>query len=257
MLQKAPEGKLLAGSLYFLFLLCIVIWLVLVIDHKRVSTPFIISLQMLILTVCFLGADLMMYRLQEGGRHTIAFIFVTAMIVPFIGKKQGEVQTGVESVDTTGHDSRVDWKIGVARTALPSLALGCVLVSVFIALGKLPYEFSVPYKTEERVADLENLKAQLEESITIEPNEPCYENTIIWPIWDQVEGETVVFDWGMLYAVPAGMGINACDGGYVEAQLGNLKCGYIATTPGSDVAKWCAENGKTLVENSNSITIYQ
>lgn len=237
MLQKAPEGKLLAGSLYFLFLLCIVIWLVLVIDHKRVSTPFIISLQMLILTVCFLGADLMMYRLQEGGRHTIAFIFVTAMLIPFALTKQKD--TVLEPF------------------IVPTVALVALSIIVFIALGKLPYEFAISYQTDARATEIEALKADLDAAITFEPNGPNYANTIIWPIWDTVDGETVVFDWGMLYAVPAGLGINACDGGYVEAQLGNLKCGYIATTPGSDVAKWCAENEKTLVANSNSITIYQ
>ena len=217
MLQKAPEGKLLAGSLYFLFLLCIVIWLVLVIGHERVSAPFIISLQMLILTICFLGADLMMYRLQEGGRHTIAFIFVTAMLIPFAFTKQKD--TALEPF------------------VVPTVAMAVLSIIVFIALGKLPYEFAIPYQTEARVAEMEALKAELDAAIALEPNGPNYENTIIWPIWDQVDGETVVFDWGMLYAVPAGMGINACDGGYVAAQMENLKCGYIATVRGSDVEK--------------------
>ena len=228
MLQKAPEGKLLAGSLYFLFLLCIVIWLVLVIDHKRVSAPFIISLQMLILTVCFLGADLMMYRLQEGGRHTTAFIFVTAMLIPFAFTKQKETALEPFIVST--------------------VAMAVLSIIVFIALGKLPYEFAIPYQTEARVAEIEALKAELDATIALEPNGPNYENTIIWPIWDQVDGETVVFDWGMLYAVPAGIGINACDGGYVAAQLENLKCGYIATTKGSDVGKSTQENNRIIAE---------
>ena len=203
MLQKAPEGKLLAGGLYFLFLLCIVTWLVLVIDHKRVSAPFIISLQMLILTICFLGADLMMYRLQEGGRHTIAFIFVTIMPLPFIAR---------------------DAKVPVWKPVLPSAIGTVVLVVTFLLLGKLPYEFDIPYATADRVEKIGTLRAELDANIEVTLGPPSYENTIIWPIWDQVDGETVVFDWGMLYAVPAGMGINACDGGYVAAQMENMKC---------------------------------
>jgi len=182
---------------------------------------------------------LMMYRLQEGGRHTIAFIFATAMVVPFAFTKQKD-----EALEPF---------------IVPTVAMAVLSIIVLIALGKLPYEFAIPYQTEARVTKIEALKADLDAAITLEPNGPNYENTIIWPIWDQVDGETVVFDWGMLYAVPAGMGINACDGGYVAAQMENLKCGYIATMKGSDVEKWgrktneqmSAENGRIVVYRTN------
>ncbi|MCR5321375.1 MAG: hypothetical protein K6E48_09265, partial [Lachnospiraceae bacterium] len=63
-MQQAPEGKLLAGSLYFLFLICLVFWIVLVIQKDKWHIPFAIRVQMLVLMVGFFGADLMMYRLQ-------------------------------------------------------------------------------------------------------------------------------------------------------------------------------------------------
>jgi len=257
MLQKTPEGRLLAGSLYFLFLISIALWLVLTIIHKKVVVPFIISLQMLILTVCFLGADLMMYRLQEGGRHTIAFIFVTIMLLPFIARDAEA--TSVSSQEQKEYDEAFQlWNqngnVSVWKTLLPSAIGTVVLVVTFLILGKLPYEFEIPYAKAERVEEIEALHAVLEANIEVPIGAPSYENTIIWPIWDTVNGETVVFDWGMLYAVPAGMGINACDGGYVAAQMENLKCGYIATMKGSDVDKWGRKNGKGLCDNS-SITI--
>lgn len=175
-----------------------------------------------------------MYRLQEGGRHTIAFIFATIMPLPFIAR---------------------DAKVLVWKTVLPSAIGTVVLVVTFLLLGKLPYEFDIPYATADRVEKIGTLSAELDANIEVTLGPPSYENTIIWPIWDEVEGETVVFDWGMLYAVPAGMGINACDGGYVAAQTKNLKCGYIATIKGSDVEK-SISNSKNLSCNKQ-VAVYK
>ena len=184
-----------------------------------------------------------MYRLQEGGRHTIPFIYVTLLTLPFMIKEEVDVKE--------------KWKIKNIGWALPTIIGVGVTAGTLLFLGNIPYEYDIPYATEERVRELDTLKANLEAKVGIIGMKPTYENTVIWPIWDEVDGETVVFDWGALYTLPSGMGISACDGGYVEAQLGNLKCKYIATTPGSDVSKWCEENGKTCISKNNTVVVWR
>lgn len=254
MLQKAPEGKLLAGSLYFLFLVCLVFWIIVVIQKEKWNIPYVIRAQMLVLMVGFWGADLMMYRLQEGGRHTIAFIFVTMMCLPFAMAPHAEVSKmeSTESVDEKPYKAR--WSTIALAPAV--VGIGIIALS-FVLLGKLPYEFDIPYAMPERVAEIDSLHQQLEENMTLNMGATSYENTVIWPIWDKEDGETVVFDWGMLYALPAGFGINACDGGYVEAQMGNLKCGYIATMKGSDVEKWGEENATRVSDEDADVIVYR
>lgn len=246
MLHQTSEGKLLAGSLYFLFLMCLVFWVIMVIQKDKWKIPFIIRVQMLVLMVGFFGADLMMYRLQEGGRHTVPFIFVTLMMLPFLV----EGYHVPEQLISGAKDK--PWGIIV-----PSIIASAVTVVVFLLLGKLPYEFDIPYATQERVKEVNSLQQQLEENIDVNMGTPSYENTIIWPIWDKVDGETVVFDWGMLYAIPAGMGINACDGGYVEAQMENLQCGYIATMKGSDVETCFDKTEKDVIGENQTLIVYK
>lgn len=260
MLQKAPEGKILAGSLYFLFILCIIFWLVIVLQKKKWEIPYVIRVQMLVLTVGFFGADLMMYRLQEGGRHTIPFIFATIMFLPFMRRDTEAPDIIIQKqkeADETYQPCNQKENVSVWKTVLPCMIGTVVLVVTFLILGKLPYEFDIPYATAERVEEIEALRAELDANIEVTLGPPSYENTIIWPIWDQVDGETVVFDWGMLYALPAGFGINACDGGYVEAQMENLKCGYIATMKGSDVEKWGDKNAACVSDEDADVIVYR
>lgn len=245
MLQMSPDGKLLAGTLYLMFLLCLAFWIYMVASPKKWEIPMVIRVQMLVLMAAFFGADLMMYRLQEGGRHTIPFILATLMCLPVMGKCPCAERSIMGRCLEEGKLGTVMKGMRAKRVWAPSLIATIILVVAFGLLGNLPYEFDIPYATPERVAEVDSLRTQLSETMQLDLENPGYANTIIWPIWDQVDGKTVVFDWGLLYAVPTGFGINACDGGYMEAQVENLKCGYVATTKGSEVEARLAASEKT------------
>ncbi len=223
-----------AGLYYFIFLLLVVILLVRVFFRfRRKDWPgFLLEGQMLLCMAGFFMADLLMYRIQEGGRHTLVYIVGCLFLLPMadfhiLGKK---------------------WLLPMGLTAL--------FVLLFTVRGNVPYEFEIPYGTEEYKEELVLLTEELSGSMELSEPVPSYGNTIIWTFGDTVNGEIKTADFGSYYAVPKGFGINLCDRGYMEANLENLQSRYIGVIPGGEFEKRCKAAGGRLLGKNRYLAVY-
>nr|MCR5716811.1 hypothetical protein [Lachnospiraceae bacterium] len=241
MITQGISGEgLAAGALYLAFYLCILYWIVMSIISvirraqgiRGGAVPLSVQFTIGLASVAFAVADLLMYRLSEGSKHTMAFIVITMILMPLM------------------HEN-------ILRNISAYVAL-IVCAYLFIFMAQIPYDYDLPYQEEERVADLTALQEQLSDGMSeVTENVPNYENTIVWVLWDEVEGETVATDFGAFYAVPAGFGINLCDGGYVDAQLESMQSRYYGTSPGGEIAKRCEALGYTKIAESKSLVVYR
>lgn len=208
---------------------------------------FLLEGQMLLCMTGFFAADLLMYRLQEGGRHTLVYIVGCIFLLPFTG----EASSKKSSVKKAGSFA---WREMVSR-AVPAAA-AVVFFLLFTGRGDIPYEFEVPFGEPEHRADLEDMAEQLSENMALSEDAPSYDNTVIWTVWDSMDGETKTVDFGAYYAVPKGFGINLCDGGYMDANLENLRSRYIGVIPGGDFEKRCLAAGGRVAGACERLVIY-
>lgn len=223
-----------AGLYYFIFLL--LLFLLLVKISYRISRKnwedFLLEGQMLLCMVGFFVADLLMYRLQEGGRHTLVYIVGCLFLLPF---SEGEFKK---------------------KQMAAALGMAAAFLFIFGVRGNIPYEFTVPYGNEEHRADLENMAEQLAKNMELAKGAPNYDNTVIWTVWDSIDGKTKTVDFGAYYAVPIGFGINSCDGGYMDVNLERLQSRYIGVIPGGDFEKRCLAAGGKVVGECKRLVVY-
>lgn len=208
---------------------------------------FLLEGQMLLCMAGFFAADLLMYRLQEGGRHTLVYIVGCIFLLPFMETISLKRISGKRAIFFSGQE--------MASLAVP-LAAAVVFLLLFAGRGDIPYEFAVPFGEAEHRADLEDMARQLSENMSLSDSVPSYDNTVIWTAWDSVEGETKTVDFGAYYAVPKGFGINLCDGGYMDVNLEDLQSRYIGVIPGGDFEKRCLAAGGEVVGECERLVIY-
>lgn len=222
-----------AGLYYFIFLLLLLlllaraVWRLLYKNWKG----FLPEGQMLLCMTGFFAADLLMYRIQEGGRHTLVYIVGLLFLIPLadLHKK---------------------------RSVYLSFGIAVFFTFLFLLRGNVPYEFALPRAAEERRTDLESLAGQLAENMELTGEAPNYDNTVIWVFSEQIDGISQNVDFGAYYAVPEGFGINLCDGGYTEANLETLQSRYIGVTPGGDFEKRCIAAGGKEAGRCRSLVVY-
>lgn len=224
-----------AGCYYLIFLmLFLIVLLKVVIGLKRsrkqeTGGSILPEVQMLLCMAGFFVADLLMYRIQEGGRHTLVYIVGCLFLIPFWREKE----------------------------RYPISGILCILfLVILVGRADVPYEFALPYRTEEHAADLARLETQLEKEMRLTADAPNYDNTVIWTVWDSVDGQTRTVDFGAYYAVPTGFGINLCDGGYMDANLEHLQSRYIGTIPGGAFEKRCMETGGKRIGACDRLVVY-
>ena len=238
-----------AGLYYLVFLLLVILlgWKLVkkICVEKERAYNVLAELQMFLCMVGFFVADLLMYRLHEGGRHTLVYIVGMIVLLPFISH-------GSET-----EKKKVCRYAGIIEPCFISI---CFLL-VLVGRGNVPYEFAVPYATEEHVTDLGKLSEQLSENMTLSDNSISYDNTVVWTLWDEIETEdglieTKAVEFGAYYALPSGFGINLCDGGYVYVNLEKLQSRYIGTIPGGSYEKRCIASGGKLIGSCDRLVVY-
>lgn len=229
------SGLISAAGLYYFIFLLLMLYLsgktVCRIAHKDWK-GFLPEGQMLFCMFGFFVADLLMYRIQEGGRHTLVYIVGCLFLLPVLA------------------DLRK-----IRQLYLP-IGMTAVFLILFIGRGDIPYEFALPYGSEEHRSDLKVLEEQLAERMELTGDAPNYDNTVIWTAWDSIDGETKTVDFGAYYAVPKGFGINLCDGGYMDVNLETLKSRYIGTVPGGKFEKRCIAAGGREIGRCERLVIY-
>lgn len=222
-----------AGLYYFVFLLLLlllfarVVWRLLYKNWRG----FLLEGQMLLCMVGFFVADLLMYRIQEGGRHTLVYIVGFVFLLPL--------------TDLRGK-----------RSIYLSCGITVIFFFLFMLRGNVPYEFALPYAEEGHREDLEDLAGQLVENMELAEEAPSYDNTVIWTFRETIDGESVLTDFGAYYAAPEGFGINLCEEAYLSENLETLQSRYIGVTPGGDFEARCIAAGGTEVGRCESLVVY-
>lgn len=208
---------------------------------------FLLEGQMLLCMAGFFGADLLMYRLQEGGRHTLVYIVGCIFLLPYTGEEPAKKKFMGREFPFVRQE--------LASWAVPA-GMAVAILILFTVRGDIPYEFAVPFEDVEQRGDMENMARQLSENMVLSEGAPSYDNTVIWTAWDSIDGETKTVDFGAYYAVPEGFGINLCDGGYMDVNLENLQSRYIGVIPGGDFEKRCLTAGGKNVGECERLVIY-
>ncbi|MCR4896593.1 MAG: hypothetical protein K5891_07470 [Lachnospiraceae bacterium] len=248
-----------------------------------------LQLQILLLNAGFFGADLLMYRIPQGGRHTLALI--AAVLLCFVSVDAGD-HTAPESGTDAAHDSQTvpetdkaqDGKALPAklRKYLPSAVVTLVLIAAFLPMTVIrakeadPYLFAVPYArpvTDRGPAaapaegiirnylvhftEYEDLEEELSALPSVDKSQLSFDNTVIWMISDHTGEDLTIQRWQLYYALPAGYGINLCTADYVAEHFAQLRSGYIGVIPGSDTEMRCREAGYEVIASVADLVIYR
>ncbi len=180
--------------------------------------------------VAMLFALLLMYKLTEGSKHLLTFLAAGIFVVSLME----------------------------TRTFKKAVLLGAVFAYLYSYKAVEPYDYQVPYGTEERAAQVEAWRECLADSMTLErDNAPNYDNVVIWVLGDRVRGENVAAKWQLLYALPEGMGISCCETAYVTEQFDSLQSRYIAAVSGGAVDRLCAEHGYRELGRDADLVVYE
>ena len=141
--------------------------------------------------------------------------------------------------------------------------IGISLLAVFLIYefwikADFPYEYGMHYAEESRVSEIESFGEQCGQrmQLTEEVKVPNYENTVIWTFRDSKDGQLFLVDYGPLYELPTGFGINLCDEVYLEEHFENLKSRYIAVGAEGDLAERCVEKGYHLIASTSEMKLY-
>lgn len=74
--------------------------------------------------------------------------------------------------------------------------------------------------------------------------------------WENTVDFDLDADWHDLYAMPDGVGIQFCMREYLEANLDNLKAGYLCTKIDSEIDERCEEKGLTQIAEYGNVRIW-
>lgn len=178
--------------------------------------------------VVVLTALFLMYQLMAGARHFVVFITMAIFVISRMdGKWFGKV-----------------------------LVTGVLLSLVYIRIPEALLYCELPYRDEETERELTLLSSQMEENMELSGTIPSFDNVVIWTLSDSVEGKDTMARWQLLYAVPAGYGINCCSGGYVQTNFDTLKSRYLAVPAGGSLEERCLESGKKEIAGTEDMVIF-
>lgn len=169
------------------------------------------------------------YRMGEGSKHLMCFVVLGILLF------------GLEK----------------KRALLPKILILAACGYFFIWKVYAPYDWQVSYDDGVMGAEAERLEIQADENLILEKGADPYDNTIIWLASDVIDGQSVPATWGLLYAMPAGFGINFCTQEYVSSHFEELHSAYIALLPGGEIEKMALEHGWIRVAGTERMALYR
>lgn len=224
-LQSAGNGIIygfVAGTVYALYLV-IIGYLI----YKTVGAPKKLKRVWGILTFSFctmLLAIFFLYDMDVGYRHIIGFILIFALLLPLIEPSRKNLFYCL-------------------------IAFACV----FCIRATEEYAYSIPQFTDWKEAVLaRGYESMIMNDMPDELTDNPWDNTIIWPMVDETRT-----DFTLLYALPEGMGINACHKDYILENFDELKPKYILTNVGEEIDLLCEKEEKYLVAFYGNVHIWR
>lgn len=198
-------------------------------DLRIKSEELILELHLLFSFVGMFFALLLMYKLTEGSKHLLSFIAVGIFVISVMDTK----------------------RYGKA------ILLGVAFLYFYIIMAKDPYDYQVPFATQERVAQIQTWQRQMQDKMERNMQQtPNYDNVVIWVFSDRVGEKDENLKWQLLYALPKGTGISCCMKDYVEAHDEELKCHYLATINGGSLDTRFGDKGCRELYRDADMVLY-
>lgn len=173
-------------------------------------------------------ALLLLYQVSAGIRHFVVLITIACFAISRMESK---------------------WFLKVIVT-------GLVVSVTYLQVWSGGVYCQVPFENPEVKAAVEELSLSLEQEMVLQKDGPSFDNTLIWTLDDVVEEKSVILRWQILYAIPAGYGMNCCSGGYVKNNFDTLKSRYLAVPAGGELEKRCEDSGKKELGRTEDVVVY-
>ncbi len=180
--------------------------------------------------VAMLFALLLMYKLTEGSKHLLTFLAAGIFVV------------------------------GMMRTKCyrKAVLIGATFAFFFTYMAVDPYDYQVPFVTQERQDKVELWRENFAETLELSSeNTPNYDNVVIWTLNDSVDGKGIATRWQLLYGLPEGFGISCCTRDYVIEHLAELKSRYLAVVPGGEIDAMCTAAGYEELARDDELVLFR
>ena len=177
-----------------------------------------------------LFAHLLMYKMVEGSKHFLTFIAAGIFIVSML-------QT---------------------RYYKKAVLLGAAFLYLYSYKAVEPYDYQVPYVTEEREEQVEYWRQIFAEKLVMNTDQvPNCDNVVIWTFGDDTPEGNRNLKWQLLYGAPEGFGISCCEREYLLEHLTELQSRYLATVSGGEIDRQCREQGYEELGRDADMVLYR
>ena len=180
--------------------------------------------------IAMLFAHLLMYKMVEGSKHFLTFIAAGIFIVSMLETKYYK----------------------------KAVLLGAAFLYLYSYKAVEPYDYQIPYVTEERQAQVEYWQQIFSENLTLDTEQvPNYGNVVIWTFGDDTPNGNRNLQWQLLYSVPKGFGISCCEREYITGHLAELQSRYLATVSGGTIDELCRTEGYEEIGRDTDMVLYR
>ena len=180
--------------------------------------------------IAMLFAHLLMYKMVEGSKHFLTFIAAGIFIVSMLETKYYK-------------------KV---------VLLGAAFLYLYSYKAVEPYDYQIPYVTEERQAQVEYWQQIFSENLVLDTEQvPNYGNVVIWTFGDDTPDGNRNLQWQLLYSVPKGFGISCCEREYITGHLAELQSRYLATVSGGTIDELCRTEGYEEIGRDADMVLYR
>ena len=139
-----------------------------------------------------------------------------------------------------------------------AVLLGAAFLYLYSYKAVEPYDYQVPYVTEDREAQVEYWQQIFAEHLTLETEKvPNYENVVIWTFGDETPQGNQNLKWQLLYGAPEGFGISCCEREYILEHLTELRSRYLATVSGGEIDELCSVEGYEEIGRDADMVLYR
>ena len=142
-------------------------------DRKReLHNQLVIEVHFALSLIAMLFAHLLMYKMVEGSKHFLTFIAAGIFIVSMLE----------------------------TRYYKKAVLLGAAFLYLYSFKAVEPYDYQIPYVTEELQAQVEYWREIFSEKLAMDTEQvPNYENVVIWTFGDETPEGHQNLKWQLLY----------------------------------------------------------
>lgn len=232
MVSQGFQNGLAGGARFAGFLLVMIILAgqALTNFRKKEKNQMIVNGLLAVIFVGMFSALLLMYKMTEGSRHLAAFISVGIFAISMMRTKTFK------------------------KVAL----VGAVFVYLYYGKAVDPFDYAVPFYSEERAEQMAVWDHILDEKLDlVEENAPSFDNVVIWVFMDVKNEQPLMTNWQYLYGLPEGFGVSCTLREYVLENFENLQSKYLAVAENGEIDDLCRAEGKTEIGRSGGMVLYQ